>query len=51
MAVFFLLIGIEIKREVLVGDLSSASRALLPAIAALGGVLMPALVYRLVQPA
>ena len=45
MAVFFLLIGIEIKREVLVGDLSSVSRALLPAIAALGGVLMPALVY------
>ena len=45
MAVFFLLIGIEIKRECVVGDLSSRSRALLPAIAAAGGMLVPALVY------
>ena len=45
MAVFFLLIGIEIKRESLVGELASRSRAMLPAIAAVGGMLVPALVY------
>ncbi|HET9474045.1 MAG TPA: Na+/H+ antiporter NhaA [Steroidobacteraceae bacterium] len=45
MAVFFLMVGIEIKRECVVGDLSSRSRAMLPAIAALGGMLVPALVY------
>lgn len=38
MAVFFLLIGIEIKRESLAGELASRSRAILPAIAAAGGV-------------
>jgi Na+:H+ antiporter, NhaA family len=45
MAVFFLLIGIEIKRESLVGELASRGRAQLPAIAAVGGMLVPALVY------
>jgi Na+:H+ antiporter, NhaA family len=45
MAVFFLLIGIEIKRESLVGELASRARALLPAVAAVGGMLVPALVY------
>src|SRR3954464_10367139 len=47
MAVFFLLVGLEIKRECLVGDLNSPRRALLPAIGALGGMLVPALVYLL----
>jgi NhaA family Na+:H+ antiporter len=45
MAVFFLLVGLEIKREMMVGALSSPSRAALPAIAAVGGMIAPALVY------
>ena len=45
MAVFFLVIGLEIKREVLVGHLSSVRKAALPAIAALGGMLVPAAVF------
>jgi len=49
MAVFFLLVGLEIKRECLVGDLSSPRRALLPAIGALGGMLLPALIYLLIN--
>jgi NhaA family Na+:H+ antiporter len=45
MAVFFFLIGLEIKREVLEGELSDPSRIMLPAIAAIGGVVVPALVF------
>ncbi|NLI28757.1 MAG: Na+/H+ antiporter NhaA [Nitrospiraceae bacterium] len=45
MAVFFLLIGLEVKREILEGNLSSLSQAALPCIAALGGMLVPAAVY------
>jgi len=45
MAVFFLLIGLEVKREVFEGQLSSWSQAALPGIAAIGGMLVPALVY------
>lgn len=45
MAVFFFLIGLELKREVLEGHLSSWRRASLPAIAALGGMAVPALIY------
>jgi len=45
MAAFFLLVGLEIKRELLVGELSSLRQAALPFAAALGGVVAPALVY------
>ena len=45
MAVFFFLVGLEIKREVLEGRLSSRSDLLLPAAAAIGGMAMPAIIY------
>lgn len=45
MAVFFLLVGLELEREILVGKLSNLKTALLPVIAALGGVLVPASIH------
>ena len=45
MAIFFLVVGLEIKREVLQGHLSSVSKLALPGIAALGGMIVPALVF------
>ena len=45
MAIFFLAVGLEIKREVVVGELAPPSRAILPAAAALGGAVIPAVLF------
>jgi NhaA family Na+:H+ antiporter len=45
MALFFLLVGLEIKREILIGELASLRKAALPLVAALGGMLIPAAFY------
>lgn len=45
MALFFLMIGLEIKRELLFGELSSFKKASFPVIAALGGMIAPGLIY------
>jgi len=45
MAIFFFIIGLEIKREISVGELSNAKVAMLPILAAIGGMLIPALIY------
>ncbi|HNP63226.1 MAG TPA: Na+/H+ antiporter NhaA [Woeseiaceae bacterium] len=45
MAIFFFVIGLELKREILVGELADPEQAILPIIAAIGGMAMPALVY------
>ncbi|HEX5915786.1 MAG TPA: Na+/H+ antiporter NhaA, partial [Rubrobacter sp.] len=45
MAVFFLVVGLEIKREILVGELSSIRGATLPVVAAVGGAVVPATIY------
>ena len=51
MAVFFLLVGLEIKRELLVGELSSLRQALLPVVAAIGGMIVPAAIYAAINHA
>ncbi len=45
MAIFFLLVGLEIKRELVEGELSSPKNAILPILAAVGGAIVPALIY------
>lgn len=45
MAIFFFLIGLEVKREILDGELSEPSRVILPVIAAIGGMAVPAIIY------
>lgn len=45
MAIFFFVVGLEIKRELLVGELSKPRQALFPAVAALGGMLVPAILF------
>jgi len=50
MAIFFLSVGLEIKREILVGELSSIRKAILPIIGACGGMLVPVLIFLLACP-
>ncbi len=50
MAIFFLSVGLEIKREILVGELSSLKKAMLPIIGACGGMLVPVIVFWLICP-
>ena len=50
MAIFFLSVGLEIKREILVGELSSMKKALLPIIGACGGMFVPVIIFWLVCP-
>lgn len=50
MSLFFLMVGLEIKRELLIGELSSIKQASFPVVAALGGVLVPALIYIVLNP-
>jgi NhaA family Na+:H+ antiporter len=45
MAIFFFVVGLEIKREIVVGELSSVDKAMLPVVAAIGGAVVPALFY------
>ena len=49
MAIFFFVAGLEIKRELVVGELRDVRRAALPAVAALGGMIMPAALYMLIN--
>ncbi len=49
MVVFFFTVGLEIKREVKCGELSTPRRAMLPVLAAMGGMLMPAAIYGLIN--
>ena len=51
MTLFFLLVGLELKRELIAGELTSLKDATLPVAAALGGMLVPALIYWIINPA
>ena len=50
MAIFFLIVGLEIKRELTIGELSTTKKAILPVIAALGGMVIPVLLFWLIVP-
>ncbi|MCI4671230.1 MAG: Na+/H+ antiporter NhaA [Bacteroidia bacterium] len=49
MAIFFFMIGLEVKREVMIGELSSFKKALFPMVGAIGGMLVPALIFFLIN--
>jgi NhaA family Na+:H+ antiporter len=49
MAIFFFLVGLEIKREVLAGELSSFDKAILPIMAAIGGMAVPGIIFAIVN--
>ncbi len=50
MTIFFFMIGLEIKREILVGELSSIKKSLLPIIAAVGGMIVPVVIFYILNP-
>ena len=50
MALFFLMVGLEIKKEMAIGELSSVSKAAFPIVAAIGGMAIPALIYVAFNP-
>jgi NhaA family Na+:H+ antiporter len=50
MVIFFFLIGLEIKREVIIGELSTTENAIAPVIGAIGGMVVPALIYIVINP-
>jgi NhaA family Na+:H+ antiporter len=50
MAIFFFVIGLELKREILVGELANPKQAMLPIVAAVGGMLAPVLIYISINP-
>lgn len=50
MTLFFFVVGLELKREILVGELTSLRQAALPIVAAIGGMLVPALLFAVVSP-
>ena len=50
MAVFFFVIGLELKREILVGELADPKQAMLPIIAAIGGMVVPVAIYMFINP-
>jgi Na+:H+ antiporter, NhaA family len=50
MAIFFLVVGLEVKRELLLGELRDRRQAILPVVAAIGGMIVPALLYLALNP-
>lgn len=50
MSVFFFVVGLELKREIIGGELSNPRKAMLPIVAAVGGMVMPALIFLLLNP-
>ena len=49
MVIFFFVVGLEIKRELLIGHLSSLKKAMLPVMAAFGGMIVPAVIYAILN--